>query len=515
MTRPDAATPGNDETFTWVELRNPWPKSWKNLPPTPEAARSTPIDVDFSQYSLRLIFPQKTIAQEVALSSLAVPMLPTRDDGDDGLHGGHYLVGPGPTAVGLIDTWTDANNDLTSAEMLFTAPAESGVDANKGRVVQIELQRKRVPYAGFTIANRNPDVTLDAMDLDQDAGVNGGSYHVNDMSAVGDRYSLERKQPWVAQGTRKWVDWRPMGDSVVDDLFGRCLGFPVVGSTALVDPQQGALWSNEEGTVTDRPDVVQNRPVVKVRSGTPHSLAYKDDAARGRNTQDALSYLWFPFHNRPLASPLELLSVRLYGVENHGPEVKLDPMDPNAPNFRLRFTDDFEFVKYQTAMMPNSGEPGIYRSRLAPWLEDVRGPFYEHPGKDGNRPNGVDPGAYMNQLVAMPDMHRFFEFVTCRDRFRAHESNVPVATDGDTNVGPVLASAETVNETRQRTRRLGLINLNTVTDEEVFRALVDSEEILPSRLVAAPAVDVFSVQLATHLRNMNYNPFRTLTLDSL
>ena len=195
------------------------------------------------------------------------------------------------------------------------------------------------------------------------------------------------------------------------------------------------------------PDLAANRQLNMATAaqrfsvnGTNASLHSFTDTAgvnQRRNSVDADAYLHFPFLNRSLASPLELLSLRLYGSEwwTQG-------TDPNQ--WRLRFMDDYDY--YTTA-----GSARVYRSRKVPWFHDDR-------TIDPNDPS-------MMALKSIPDLFRFFEFVECHSRMR--------------NANNLYTSGGT--PTSQRELRVpGKININTITDEEIFRALFDDQSAMPA-----------------------------------
>ncbi len=193
-----------------------------------------------------------------------------------------------------------------------------------------------------------------------------------------------------------------------------------------------------------------------------------------------------PFANRQLATPLELLNVRLYGSHLSEPTAGIF-------EWRQRFTDDFEFMTQGVPVVDGSGTLGTtayfertWRSRQIPWFTSDR---VTHPTW-GNAPGtfnltGYDPTpsglgttlASRSQLqLPLGNLYRFFEFVECRSRLnngrRPEEQHyvdaLPQPAGMPTGTGgPVLFS-------RRQDRVPGKINLNTITEEEVIKGLIDS-----------------------------------------
>ncbi len=173
----------------------------------------------------------------------------------------------------------------------------------------------------------------------------------------------------------------------------------------------------------------------------------------------------------------------MYGSSFHPSAGSIpSPPPPPAPSgeWQLRFTDDYEFVVSTT----NFTFPGVYRSRQVDWFADARMPA----GSSTYRPWAGKP-AYTNQGV-IPDLYRFFEFVECHDRF-----NTTFYADGGGAI-------------RRKIRQAGKLNINTITDEEVFRALFDAQEVMPAQAMTPTAT--IGANIRRLPGNYPFNAFRNL-----
>jgi hypothetical protein len=178
--------------------------------------------------------------------------------------------------------------------------------------------------------------------------------------------------------------------------------------------------------------------------------------------------------------------VRLYGsaVWRVGQEQSGAQVGGNTTEWRLRFTDDFEFVT--RAWVPSVGDSSmdrnktlyerVWRSRQVPWYLDSR---LSHPNWPKFTPalllqavtNPDDLGDSIGSEVGpqfqapFPHLYRFFEFVECRSRMN---NGLPAAQQY------TLDPATGTLKSQREDRTPGKINLNTVTEEEVYKGLVDS-----------------------------------------
>jgi hypothetical protein len=312
--------------------------------------------------------------------------------------------------------------------------------------------------------------------------------------------SFQRRQPWHGYNS----DWRPYSATIgagtphpfVATVFGKAnqnlegafLGLPSLSET--LGHYVGTAPTNF--TVDDIANGMrQNGFVPDIPSfGVVNNSAYKRWEA-------------FPFLNRQLATPLELLSVRLYGSH-------MWFLSGGVQEWRLRFTDDFEFFPHPWRLKSMATTDPFYerswRSRQIPWYQDSR---VNHPTLNKQAlPTTVDfpgitPFDSSQVQLPLPHLYRFFEMVECRSRMNngipasqqwveidigatgawPTEMVTPVPNSAvspsrsATSGIPALAAAPTkVLATRRAERTPGKINLNLITEEEVYRGLLDAIE---------------------------------------
>lgn len=304
--------------------------------------------------------------------------------------------------------------------------------------------------------------------------------------------SWQRRQPWHGYNG-DWQPYVPVATGTRPLFFGTLLGkadqnieAAFLGLPSLADPRRNSIATNPTGyytTLDDTNGMRQNGFIPFDHSlGTPNLVAYK-------------RWEVFPFLNRQLATPLELLSVRLYGSH------LWYTMGGGTKEWRLRFTDDFEFFPHP--WYPKSSSPAnpfferLWRSRQVPWFQDSR---VSHPTflKQGLPTNNIVPATTFTGInplevqLPLPHLYRFFELVECRSRMNngvpASQqwigSNIPswptIPAKSALNPNRVLADPTfptgTVLATQRMDRAPGKINLNLITDEEVYKALIDSVE---------------------------------------
>lgn len=465
-------TPKNvDKVWVWAELANPWPGNT-----TPVRLYDTTTNPGFP----------RTYVLGIRCSGMTTANVDDFDTGswdqqyvdfsssDDYASGGtiqiagqdFLLVGP-PGTLGNADGSAPAKNEEPQTDLLtgwnqtpapgvgnhFTAGAaadagnvSAGVKWNTemkfdrepqdtaNRDIEITLYRLRNPWGTKTAMDYviNPYIAIDSIKLTN----NVGSYGIGEVptaaTPVADRISRERRQPW--QGYNR--PWFPT-DGTVNNAEGRFLGFPDLTTGGAT----GSLGANR----------------MKL-DGFTNSSGANSNTLRIANAAVTAISMSFPFANRQLASPLELLSVRLYGSHFWGTPYE----------WRLRFTDDFE---YDVATR-------VWRSRQTPWFAENRA---QHPLNTNNQ-------------LPLADLYRFFELVECRSRM----TGSAVASNGDpapfgwnkwdpAGATPYAVSGATTGSTDpnltyedlRRSRVDGKINPNAVVDEEVFKALLDTEEAMP------------------------------------
>ncbi|HVJ83769.1 MAG TPA: hypothetical protein VNC50_22060, partial [Planctomycetia bacterium] len=388
------------------------------------------------------------------------------------------------------------------------------VPASQGDMLtNVSLYRVRCPYLPWE-ENTNPYVAIDTLELRGDnttANSRGNYLVVGGTPAPAERKSLERKRPWTGS-QRLWAPYRDIVTNPCVTLFnntgapsrfveGKFLGFPYLTADATGAPPTVPLpyadWGNQlkfDG-FSRCSDTVQGNtlyPVATITETDPGLACAQTDLATV-DTQYAAKpdaagsvpgrVVSFPFLNRGLATPLELLSVRLYG--SYVWKVPGSAPGLTEREWRQRFTDDFEFIQanadtqagapnYPTlpGVGANAGFNRVYRSREVPWYLGDRG---MHP-IDETLPNDpavaeprYTPGdANATGLAPFPNLSRFFEFVECRSKINGA---------GGWTADPVIG-VNALASTRER-RIPGKININLVVDEEIFKSLFDMEEAMP------------------------------------
>jgi hypothetical protein len=233
-----------------------------------------------------------------------------------------------------------------------------------------------------------------------------------------------------------------LSSTMIDQRYSRVRQQPWHGENRPWDPQTTGLAMNEENKYLGPPlatTALAASGFLPSTNGNAHTLGVTP------GTDDTVLYsVSFPFLNRDYASPLELLHLRLYGSHFW---TGVSDGSGGTGQWRLRFTDDFEY----------NAANRVIRDRRVPWYEDNRA---LHPADAA--------GATLEPL---PELFRFFEFVECHSRMNG-ATTPPAAGDPESGL--------TVTELVNRQRRVaGKINLNTITDEEVFRALFDEPEVMP------------------------------------
>jgi hypothetical protein len=267
------------------------------------------------------------------------------------------------------------------------------------------------------------------------------------------RLSLQRRQPW--QGYRE--EWRPYANATTHPLYGVLMG---------------KANQHIEGAFLGLPSLADSSAAPPLLNAIQHNGFVPLPPLFAQGTRPAANalerWLAFPFLNRQLATPLELLSVRLYGSH-------LWFLPGGVQEWRLRFTDDFEFMPYawKPAGTSNPYFERVWRSRPVPWYEDQR---ISHPTFSASNTvpsldatQILDPAPTVGNRpqvqLPMPHLYRFFELVECRSRMN---NGVPE------HVQTYLDTTTNTLRTMREDRTPGKINLNTVTEEEVFKGLVDS-----------------------------------------
>ena len=341
---------------------------------------------------------------------------------------GYFVVGPSTTARTSMKTNTvfqypsGLTNDYSAAACAFKWP---GINAGSLEPqVDIRLYRLRNPFAPMQVDPTqpayNPYITIDSVSqqlqnvasarpftqrmIDTTNSNNAttnpvtpttqqtGLYFIKDNSSgaqnmprptwinnsptggtvPGSYLSWQRRQPWHGYNG----DWRPYLSS------GSSVAHPFMGTLINSTTNQ-----NLEGAFLGLPSLVNPLRYSTMTVTSPYTNLNVDNAMRQNgftpvaqtfgavNTNAYKRWENFPFLNRQLATPLELLSLRLYG--SHLWFLK---GNNTVTEWRLRFTDDCEFFPHpwtlDPSVMPGSSTNPFYerlwRTRPVPWYSDSR-----------------------------------------------------------------------------------------------------------------------------------------------
>lgn len=492
-----SGTPVNNDTvWVFAELHAPWSGTDYGPVDLVNPLLNQATGFDHSTYQLRVIDTKGNRTQVVDfqyrttdVAQMPTTPLPTDPDWAKILPGGFFLVGPPspteternpamggtkkapPTGVlfnGYVPTSGMGGpgqggklNSFTSDQLKYERGSHQTANP-----YQIGIYRLRNPFQQHN-ASSNPYVQLDQMQVISSPTygptATGGAWEISDgmmmteNPPVGERISRQRLRAWHGEARSALT----VGDFAYANDFQMALylGAP--------DYRVGGVTGFVKGTVSP---------------GTPHTLLDTTSGSSLRPLADntgaasAAGY-FFPFLNRKLATPLELLSVRLYGSHRwkdntpvsssvvtgvYGPTgapATLPATVLTPEEWRLRFTDDYARLDSTVLELPPSEqEKRIVRDRVVPWLEDNRD---RHPY---DRTTWNPPPAPVNAPM-LPDLYRFFEFVECRSRMAGAEIQDP------SSLYP------------RQVRVPGKICLNTITDEEIFRALFDDPWVMPAQRV--------------------------------
>jgi hypothetical protein len=413
---------------------------------------------------------------------------------------------------------TDAEDLNGTYDLRIVRPAVNPGDDNDANVV-VSLYRLRNPYRDWHPVT-NPYIAIDTLELRGNAAnqtLAEGAYDLTKGTppAIGERRSMERKQPWHGSN-RPWTPYKGATTNPMATLFdgastpprfleGKFLGFPYLTADAtpagVVNP---TMTTQQWGNQLIANGFEKTNPAVATRGHTLHGTGettatpYATNHTDTQNTQDAglpanqSRYVSFPFLNRQLASPMELLSVRLYG--SYPWAVPGSTTAGQDREWRLRFTDDFEFrqatadnqVGPNYPPLPGGGFNRVYRSREVPWYLNDR-TLHPIDGNPASGFTGYDPTptaaaaqASGNRLAPFPNLFRFFEMVETHSR-----------VNGAGGWGTLAASiASPTGADLREPRVAGKINPNVITDEETFKAWLDSEEAMPFWVVNDLSVKV-------------------------
>jgi hypothetical protein len=413
--------------------------------------------------------------------------------------------------------------------------------ASAGTVnIDVKLYRLRNPFRVFD-ASANPYIAIDTVRMNTgnnfvvqehyERGTTGslskktptattstGIYYAPDMVTpdmsmkkpatwdpnpnVANRNSWQRRQPWHGWNSEfDPYDLRPVNTALTThpladvrlgtgglsnrrlNLEGLYLGLPSLAAARDIDNPAELYPLNamrQNGFVPLPPTLAYSRTgTVSTRATTP--------SGGGLNRLER--WQRFPFANHQVATPLELLNVRLYGSHMWEPAGGIN-------EWRLRFTDDCEFMTAAYAMPDAAGLlptdsyfERTWRSRPIPWFQSDRltHPTWGRTATDFNL-NAYDPANLRSQITGreqlqlpLGNLYRFFEFVECRSKLsngsKVGEQWVQDDLSAAPNVVPPfvgLSGSQPVLRTNRQDRVAGKINLNTITEEEVYKGLIDS-----------------------------------------
>lgn len=458
-----------------------------------------------------------------------------------------FVIGP-PDITKVLDQTKinpvipqSISNDYTASAFAYDVVNTQATNATVVPQIDIRLYRKRNPFRPHHVDD-NPYIVIDSVSQQyqqrplahyyrertsstlenekQPANADTGLYFVRDTSpeAATSGVSLpswvaapatsvssyQRRQPWHGYN----ADWRPylgksysggslhpfigniLGYSGKKNLEGAFYGLPSLTEITLSIPKSVTpSIPNIADIQTDSDEtngLRQNGFIVDAASfGSANAKAYK-------------KWFAFPFLNRQLATPLELLSLRLYGSH-----LWFRQGTGDIREWRLRFTDDFEFYPHawrlNTPSMTGS-EPyyeRAWRSRQVPWFEDSRVTHPTFPQLPMATVSGIGSLTPPEVQLPLPHLYRFFELVECRSRMNnglpANQQWVTISPPGwpadlttalptpkpgrSSIISPTVPVVPAnILATQRAERSPGKINLNLITDEEVYRSLIDSIE---------------------------------------
>lgn len=468
--RDDGMGTNKDRMWMWAELHNPWTRDANNSDALRADLRPDGLTNGVGAYRLRVLsagFPATNECKFLEADSIHggnAALLPRYVVSKGAGPENYYVVGPpsGPDTAGtppdpnpLLQNFTAPMANVSNGSNTFSANcmyvADAGVE-NASRTIAFTLYRLRNPFAAED-PTTNPYIATDSVECRETGGE--GLYRISGPGAItpAQRFSKVRRRPWQGEA-----------------------------QTAVAGPL--TPYFNKEENFLGVP-----KATVPIDSGFVLSTDGTNANTLGliNGAEDAAVYSTFPFLNRPLASPLELLPLRLYGSHYWATA----PSGDANPEWRMRFTDDYQYYPGTHATFPR-----VWRSRQVPWLLDSElGSAVVHPE------------FATNQQEKTPNLYRFFEFVECRSLLNGSLDPIADETKG---FPKGLGSASNMLDQR-RSRVAGKPCLNTMMDEEPFRAVLDAPESMPSS--ALPAGGNFDNQAglptpALHPLNYNLDPFR-------
>lgn len=360
----------------------------------------------------------------------------------------YYVVGPDPS----ICLSTDCDTFFDSQTFDVTMDVDFRLADNIGKVTKaggpltgpfrFRLKRLRNPYEVMD-PTYNPYIIIDEWDVSTLGGFNNCGQIGASLTTPSSRLTIQKQHPWVRQYY-----------------------------TVPLLPGPPPPNQPPRHTLSYRNTLLQLDPF----PAAPIPIVH-----RNKNEPASAGPGYVHFLNRPLATPLELLFVRMFGCGTNLTDISIVTPDLTSPrlNFLQMFGGDSTIQPSSPVM---SGQDPNGFSGLAAWFVDAM--------NDGS--------------AALGDLYRFFEFVETPSRLRGAGATWRPHNDpqADSTVAPTnpIDRYDFLYPDFRADRVAGKINLNAITAEEVFRALFDTDEANPPNTFlssyTAPRTFPFTAPLA-------------------
>lgn len=347
--------------------------------------------------------------------------------------------------------------------------------------VVITLMRLRNPYESWHSVY-NPYLVIDQFELDEAAihditlrdamgtgapNNDGARPDTRPATEHADRVSQERVQPWFGN----WNTNLAEGETRQDDFATLGFRYNIHPAGTSGSPGTRSHSFKVLGTATD-----------------PETTTGENDLTGTTPAGAPTNFDEFIFLNRELMSPLELLNVPAFGFRIIPPGEVL----PSTQLLDLPPDGQFAYLPLTRDMVPNTAyTPSITELLVDPLTGEQRAMMQAPWFRDLFMPRGdlTSP----DDDVKLGDLYRFFEFVETPSRFRGsgtHWQPLRYPEEADSPEGTNISKEDFAPIDFRESRVPGKINLNAITAEEVFRALIDEDEVHPGGLAYGGATDV-------------------------